>query len=87
MALDMNDGRLPYKEFEKFKAMDFIKEDPKEIKMYKKKAEDLVQQVQFLNQEIEKQVIAKEVTNKRQEDDMLYKNYKDEIAFLKHQIE
>jgi hypothetical protein len=39
----MNDGRLPYKEFERFRDMDFIKEDPKELKLYKRKAEQLME--------------------------------------------
>ena len=39
----MNNGRLPYKEFERFREMDFIKEDPIEVKRYKAEAEKLME--------------------------------------------
>jgi hypothetical protein len=35
LALEMNNGKLPFKEFERFRDMDFIKENPKEVNKLK----------------------------------------------------
>jgi len=60
----MNDGRLPFKEFERFRDMDFIRENPKEMKKLKTQAEVLVQEVEFLTKKIEESNIEQEIKAK-----------------------
>jgi len=62
--IDMNDGQIPLDIFQRLTKDEFIRDNPKEVKLYKTRAAELLKEVERISNEIQNVDIKNEVQKK-----------------------
>jgi len=85
--IEINDGEIPLDVFQKLQKDDLIRDNPKEVKYYRTKAQNLLKDVEQLSQEIQDKNIKEEVYRKYEEKMRSNPTNKFDLNMMQLQIE